>query len=254
MPMSMFNLFGNNDKTPAIPATPAPAQHTVQPTPTAAEPGNIPPTVDPNAPPAAPATPVATVTAPVDNSPLAEFNTLWDDVPNKDGEPAPLVKPLDPAKLSEAVAKADFSTSISQENLAAIQAGGDEATQAHASSMNQVAQMVMNQSLLASNKMIEQAVDRVNKSWEDKLPEILRKQNLNESLASSDPIFKNPAIKPIMEATQVQLAAKYPNATVAELTTMTQDYIKAMGEAFSPKAVNPASPEADVDWDRFMTS
>ena len=251
----MFNLFGNNPApTPTAPTAPAqPAAPVAQPV--AAEPGNIPPTVDPNAPPPTAESAPAPVAAPVDNSPLAEFNTLWDTVPNKDGEPAPLVQPLNPAKLQEVIAKSDFSTAVTQENLTAIQAGGDEASAAFASSMNQVAQTVMNQSLLASNKMIEQAVDRVNKSWEDKLPGILRKQNLNESLVSSDPVFKNPAIKPIMEATQAQLASKYPNATVAELTTMTQNYIKAMGEAFSPtKAINPESPDADMDWERFMTS
>ena len=247
----MFDIFTKNAE-PAPVAPTVPVTSVQAPTPTAAEPGNIPPTVDPNAPPATPIAPTVEPVKPVDDSPLAAFSTMWDDVPNKDGEPTPMVKPLDPAKLQEAVAKADFASTVSQENLAAIQAGGDEAAAAHISSMNQVAQTVMNQSLLASNKMIEQAIEQVNKSWEAKLPEILKKQNLNESLVTSNPLFKNPAIKPIMEATQSTLAAKYPNATVAELNTMTQDYIKAMGEAFAPKPVTTTSPEADMDWDRFM--
>ena len=261
--MSMFNLFGSADNTPApAPVTPAPTAQNpvasaVQPVVPSvpAEPGNLPPAgeVSPVAPIGEPA-PAPTPVAPVDDSPLAAFNTLWDDVPNKEGEPKSPVQTLDPVKLQEVIAKSDFSQSVSQENLAAIQAGGDEAATAFASSMNQVAQTVMNQSLLASNKMIEQAVERVNQTWEAKLPEILKKQNLNESLISSDPLFKNPAIKPIMEATQQQLASKYPTATVAELKTMTQDYIKAMGEAFSPKPVTPASKQNETDWDAYMTS
>jgi len=250
--MSMFNLFGSNPAsapatTPATPVAAAPAQNPT------AEPGNMPAAGDPNAQaptgdtPAPAATPVKD-----DNSPLAEFTDLWDTVPNKaEGDTPPAQ--LDPTKLKEVIAKADFSAVITPENLAAITAGGDDATKAFSSSMNQVAQQVMNQSLLASNKMIEQAVDKVNSAWESKLPQLLKKQSLNESLVSSDPLFKNPAIKPIMEATQQQLASKYPNATVAELATMTQDYIKAMGEAFAPKpAAKEGGTTPETDWDMFM--
>ena len=253
--MSLFNMFSSNDPAPAAAPTATPVAPTAAPaTPVAAEPGSIPAAVDPNALPPTGTPTVAPVAEPVDDSPLAAFNTLWDTDPNK-AEPAAPVQSLDPTKLKETIAKSDFSSVISQENLAAIQAGGDEATGALTSSMNEVAQLVMNQSLLASNKMIEQAVDQVNSAWEAKLPELLRKQSLNDNLVSADPLFKNPAIKPIMEATQQQLASKYPDATVAELQTMTQDYIKAMGEAFSPKPVTPAnSAEASTDWDKFMLS
>ncbi len=102
--------------------------------------------------------------------------------------------------------------------------------------------------------MIEQAIDGVNKSWESKLPQLLKQSNLTESLSGSDPIFNNPAVKPIMEATQKQLADKFPNATVVELTTMTQDYIKAMGEAFNPTAKSTPNQAgtADTDWEGFL--
>lgn len=253
----MFNLFGHsNNSTPAA-AAPAPAQ------PAVAEPGNMPPAGDVNAqaptgiaptdPTVTPATPEAPA-AEGDNSPLEQFKDMWDTVPKKEGDSTTPAQ-LDPAKLKDVIAKADFSQVITQENLAAITAGGDEATTAFASSMNQVAQQVMNQSLLASNKMIEQAVEQVNSQWESKLPQLLKKQNLNENLVGSDPLFNNPAIKPIMEATQTQLAAKYPNATVAELANMTQDYIKAMGEAFSPKPINPVGEsKSNTDWEAFMTN
>ena len=199
----MFNNLFNT--SPAVPNTPAPA-----PAPAPAEPGNLPAAGDPNALAPAGVASAPEVAAPEGNSPLAEYKDMWDTIPNQEAD-APMTQKLDPVKLQQAIAKSDFSTVITPENLAAIAAGGDEATKAFASSMNQVSQQVMNQSVLASNKMIEQAIERVNTTWEAKLPALLKKQNLNESVASADPIFSNPAVKPIMEATQLQLAAKYPN-------------------------------------------
>ena len=241
----MFGMFETKPETaPVAPTTPTPA-----------EPGNLPPAGDPNAvaPTGDPAAPAAAPVTPVDNSPLAEYKDIWETV-STEGEPNANPQALDPAKLQETINKSDFSSVISPENMAAITAGGEEATKAVASSMNQVAQHVMQNSILASNKMIEQAIDGVNKAWESKLPQLLKQQNLNESLSDSNPIFKNPAVKPIMDATQAQLAAKFPNATVAELTTMTQEYIKAMGEQFAPKPVTANPSEDNTDWDNFMKS
>lgn len=244
MSFSISSLF-NGGATPApksdvaAPTAPAPVQVTPS------TPGNI-PTVQQNI-------TLPTDAAPID-SPLEPFKNLWDPVVNKEPQNATPTA-LDPAKLQELVSKANFSGGISKENLAKIAQGGEEAQQAFTESMNAVAQQVMVQALLASNKITEQAVDKVNKAWETKLPEMLRKQTLSETQRDSNPIYSNPAIKPVMEAVQSQLAAKYPNATSNELSVMTNNFVKAMGEAFNPAQANSGkSKEASFNWEKFLTS
>lgn len=231
---SISNLFNGTAKPTESPA-PAPVNSQVTP-------GNI-----PNAP-----TPVPTPVdaAPV-NSPLDQFNTLWEPVVNK-GEEVNSQQALDPVKLQELVGKANFSSAISQENLSRIAQGGEEAQKAFAESMNSVAQQVMVQALLASNKMTETAVSNVNKAWETKLPELLRKQTLSENLRDSNPIYSNPAVRPVIEAVQHQLAAKNPNATPAELQVMSNNFVKAMSEAFNPAQVDTAKTKDEFDWEKFL--
>lgn len=240
MAFSISNLFTSNNSTPAEPA-PAPAA-------TPAQPGNLPdkPPVDPtkvegkNNP--DPSTP---------NSPLDQFSTLWETDPNKEGDVPPAQ--LDPAKVQEAMQKADFSNLITQENLAAITAGGEGAAKAFIESLNAVARQSLTQSTLITNKMIEQAVAKAQAEQQAKLPELLKKQNLSETLSDSNPIFKNPAVKPVIEALQTQLAVKYPNASTKELADMANKYVIAMGESFVPKQQKDTTKgNEDVDWSIFF--
>lgn len=249
--MGIFDVF--TETTPGVvnnnPA-PQPAQ---QPTP----PGNIP---DPNAPPVAPGdgtTPPNAAAAPTeppkDESPLAEFNDLWETKPNDLNTPEPTAPTQVSAEdIQKVVDTADFTSALNPEVLAAVSAGGEGAEAALQSALNAVARKVMVQSTLVNNKITEQAVAKAIEAHSAAIPGLLRKQAATDHLNTSNPLFQNPAIKPVIEATQTQLAAKFPNATAAELTEMTQNYIVAMGETFAPKApVNDAGPAA-TDWEAFL--
>lgn len=253
-------IFGNNQQ-PAAPAAtnPAPAadpsqqQQAAVPT----QQGNIPAaptvTVDPNNP-AAPVTP-----APVENkveSPLDGFKNLWDTAPVDPNNPEPAKpQPLTAEQVQKAVAGANFSNAITPETLAAITAGGEDATAAFSTAMNEVAKQVMVQATMVNNKLTEKAVNEAVTTQQAKLPELLRQQAASNHLKETNPLFDNPAIKPVIEATQSQLLQKFPNATHAELTKMTQDYINAMGNAFAPQdTVNNNSSSAEPDWDAFLNS
>lgn len=254
--MSIFDIFKSAPEQPA-PTQPAQPQ---QPAP----PGNIPtPPVDPTQQsqvtgangvvPAVPAQPTESQT-PKDNSPLAEFSNLWETNPNQDPQATP-TQELTPEAVQQAVSKADFTSVITQDNLAAIAAGGEEAQQAFASSLNAVAKQVLTQSTLVNNKLTEKAVQTAISAAEARIPELLRGQAASDHLKTANPLFSNPAVKPVIEATQTQLLQKFPNATAAELTKMTNDYILAMGEAFAPKqAVNDASGAGTTDWEAFLTA
>ena len=248
--MSLFDMF---TKTPEQ----APAQQPAQQVP--AQPGNLPAQAPAASNPAPNAEPNGTVPNQPEgeksNSPLAEYEKLWEPNPTDPNAPAaPKDTPLDPAAVHKAVASADFSKVITADNLAAITAGGEEASKAFVNSMNAVAQQVLAQSTLVNNKMTEQAVKKALEQHSAGLPEMLRSQAAADHLKTSNPIFSNPAVTPIIEATQTQLLQKFPNATAAELTKMTNDYILAMGQAFAPAP--PVDPNAPVEtnWDTFLNN
>lgn len=227
--MSMFRP--KQEVTPVAPAA----------TDTPVTPGNIPPVVPvPAATPVKPEEPV---------SPLDQFSKLWETDPTKEEEGG--TKPLSEAELRTAVSKADFSKSITPEMLASITAGGDEAGAAFKQAMNAVAQQSMVQSTLVSNKLMEQAVAAALAKQSSSLPKLLREQQAADHLKTSNPLFNNPAVKPVIEATRQQLLRQFPDATSTEITAMTNDYITALGESFAPKPVVKPNAE-DVDWDSFL--
>lgn len=220
------------------------------------EPGNLPP-VDPSKP--APEGNPAPAAEKEPTSPLEPFKDMWQ--PNVDSEGKPVTKepaapaPLDQKELQKVISQADFSKAISAEDLAAITAGGEGAAEALTKAMNSVAQSTMLQSTLATDKMIEQAIQATAKATEARVIEQIRKQNLSDNLLETNPLYSNPAVKPVMDAVQAQLSSKFPTASTSELATMAQDFIKAMGAELNPADVpaGDAKATADADqWNKFF--
>jgi len=251
--MGILDIFKSEPAPAVAPATTTP----VQAAPTAAPPGNIPdqatpvtqqsPTTEPNG-----VVPAA-IPEKKDESPLAEFNTLWDTDPKKVDDKTVAVAPgLNQEAVAKAMAKTDFSAAISPEHLTAIAAGGEEAQKAFALAMNQVTQQAMTTSTMINKKLTDQAITKAVEAHMASLPGQLRSQAASDHLVTSNPLFSNPAIKPVIEATQAQLLQKFPTATAAEITKMTQDYVVAMGETFAPKPVVNDSSNTEVDWEAFM--
>jgi hypothetical protein len=234
----------------------APAQTPAAPAPAPATPGNIPNLQ-------APVTEQNNVTAPngvvpagggssAINSPLAAFEKLWEPNPNaNNSDNAAPQNALTPELVQQVVSKVDFSGAISPEHLQAISAGGQGAQEAFSAAMSAVAQQVLTQSMLVNNKLTERAVQAAMESQQKQLPDLLRKQSIDHYAKDNNPLFNNPAIKPVIEATQYQLGQKFPNATPAEIAKMTGDYIQAMSSAFAPKP-NLASNSNETDWSAFL--
>jgi len=242
----MFDIF--KQTPPETPAA-APVQQQQAPAPGPATPGNIPENIDPNA--------QAPQPAPVEQppeSPLDAYKDMWETKPNTEDKPANTPTPLDAAALQQTFSKANFSNSITPETMAAIAAGGEGAEAAFATAMNQVAQQVMVQSTMVNNKLNEKAIEEALAKHTASLPEMLRTQAAADHLKTENPLFSNPAIKPVIDATQTALLRQFPNASHAEITKLTQDYIVAMGAEFAPKDVINDNSAGEVDWDKFMGS
>lgn len=256
--MSIFSqIFGG---TPATPATP-PAQNSG-----AGQPGNIPPaastqpaqsqgtasngTVPDNVPPA------ATPSAPA--SPLDDFNSLWQPDDKAGAAPEPLIK-VDPKSLAEAARKTDFTKMITPEQLAAIGQGGENAVQAFAQAMNQVAQGVYAQSAFAATKIVEQAVAKAQERFSAEIPSHVKRLQVSDSLRSENPALSHPAASPILGAIEAQLTMKHPNASASEITSMAKQYLDQFATAInSPKTKAEADTAAankakqDTDWSSFL--
>lgn len=240
----MSKLFGT---------TPAPVAPVVTPAQGApAQQGNIPAvpavTTNPDGTPV-----VAAIPEVKDESPLAPFKSLWETAPidpNAPKEPE-AYKPPTAEEIQKVVAKADFSKNITPEQLAAVTAGGDGATEALMQLLNTVGQQSIAQSTMVSAKLNEQAMQAAIAAEVAKMPAAIRAQSVQAHLIDTNPLFDNPAIKPVIEATQLQLQTKFPNATPAEITEMTQKFVSAMGESFAPKAKVVEGIEAD-DWSNYL--
>lgn len=230
-------------------ATPAPAAAPAA----LGQPGNIPDpatlqgAVAPNAttPAAGSATPTET------DNPLAPFAELWKNEPKSPNDAAP--EPdfnLTQEAVHGIVSKTDFSKVVSPEHMAAMVAGGEGAQAAFAAALNQVAQHTMVQSTLVNNKLAQKQIEAAIKAQLVKMPSTLRQQSSADHLNSNNPLFSNPAVKPVIEATHAQLLQKFPNATNAEITKMTHDYVLALGSSFAPPAPVTTEP-GDTDWSNF---
>jgi len=243
----MFNIFGSKPATPVVPVAAVPgAAPVAQPAPT--PPGNIDPNLDPSAPPAAPVDPV------VVDSPMADFATLW-DTPTIDPNAAVPAEPV--ALTQEAVAKvvanANFAGGVTPEVMATIAAGGEDAQKAMMLMINQATQQAVTQSIMASNKLNEKAITDALAAQATTLPGLMRDQAATSHLNDLNPLFSNPAVKPVIDATRQQLLQKFPGDTPAQTAEKLQNFIVAMGAQFAPTEVVNDNSSQEVDWDAFMT-
>lgn len=243
--MSIFDMFSATKQQPA-------QQPTQQQQP--ATPGNITaptvpvtPTNEASAPvPAVPNTPV---------DPLDAFKDLWNNEQNTAAAtPNSFMPEVNQDILAKAMGNVDFTSHITPDVMKTITEGGEGAMQAMLKAMNTVAQQAMIQSTLVNSKLSQQGITNAATKFEETVPQMLRRQQAESHARDNNPIFSNPAIKPVMEATQLQILQKFPNATPQEVTKMTQDYILAMGQAFAPKPDASALPAGETDWTKFLMS
>jgi len=253
--MDLFSMFKSAPATPAAatpPGTPAPVtapNPSAPPTPGTAANGLIPannaaPAVDNNA-------------NKQETSPLDQFSGLWDTAAPKQSETSKFLQ-MDPTKMMEAVSKVDFSKAITPENLAAITTGGEGAAKAYVDSLNKVAQTVMAQTIGSTTKIMEAALKKQSEEFTSSLPDTIRKHTANESLRGENPIFANPAVQPLIQGLQSQLAVKYPNATAAELNKMAKDYMVTVFGEVAPKPdltkdANGKPKKQEQDWSAFLS-
>jgi hypothetical protein len=216
----------------------------------------------PPAPSPAPAAPAPDPANPVSH--LAQFEGLWQTATDANGKPIPiaadpLAQPtfqLDPAKINESIGKIDFAASIPPETLGKISAGGQEAVTAFAEALNIGLRNAVAGLTLSQGQMLNQAIAANNQRITTSLPAHIKRTQLLDS-AEDDPVFKHPAVQPLVNSLKQMQLAKNPNASAAEINALVANYIRGLGAAVhetSPEVVNSRKQQAkgEQDWSSFL--
>lgn len=201
-----------------------------------------------------------------DKSPLDGYSKLWEHA-DTDGKPLSLVPSMDadPTKLLAAAKTVDFTKAMNPELL-------DKASKGDAGALgalvNEAAQAGYAQSALATTKIVEAALKKQAENFTSTImPELLRRNNIGRDLRTDNPLFDNPAVKPMLEGLERQLAIKYKDATPAEitqhaktvLTGFAEEYIKSSGKTISDASASEdvellrnIQPAKDFDWEQHF--
>lgn len=246
--MSIMNmLFGAKPAAATAPAAPAVTN----------DPSKNPPPGDPVKEGATP--PAEGEKKSTEESPLKQFEALWQPNKTDDGNGTPKEKPLTTEAFMEAAGKVDFTKVLDAASLSKIQAGGEEAVQALAGLLNKTAQTVFGQSTAVAHKLAEQVANQTRDELMAQIPTMIKRQTANEDLLETNPAFKNPALAPVVSALQQQFQDKYPNATSAEINKMTQEYLQGAANIINPPKATESrggnkGTSNEEDWTQYFNS
>lgn len=197
-----------------------------------------------------------TTTTTKEESPLDSFKDLWDTSGNKKEEgDKPLLSSIDPKQVVDAAGKVNFANVLNKDDLALVAAGGEEAVKAMARSLNTVAQAVYAQNTVSQAQIVQQAIDQLEAKIGKSLPESIRRNMIDTTIAEENPAYSHPAAQPMVRLITDQLANKYPQATPSELAKMAKDYFNNSMEAITgtkpgsnQQTTSKSKEQDDIDW------
>ncbi len=191
-----------------------------------------------------------------DPSPMDQFSELFKLDPTKVPKaPEATFAGLDPAKIAEAAKSNDFRKLVTPDIQAALVKGGPEAVNAMVEVMNAMSQKSFGDSAVATTKLIEKAEKTQEERTRAMVEDMIKSHSRKETLNSSNPLFSNPAVKPMMDMLSGQVAAKYPELSSAEQAKMVQDYTLQFAQAANPEKKPPQGTDKagnKTDWTDFF--
>ncbi len=194
-------------------------------------------------------------------SPLDSFSKLWEPKPvEKDAPPEfdpSNIFSLNQETMAQALAQVDFAKGITEDQVAAVQAGGPDAVKALMEMLNNTARQTMGAATQASAKMIESALTGASGAMDKKINNQVRQNQIASHLQETNPALTHPAAAPMVAALQAQLAAQFPKASPSEITQKVQDYMGAFAAVASGKPeaeAEAAKLTAGTDWEKYFTN
>lgn len=167
---------------------------------------------------------------PVD--PLKAMEDIWKlpegaekNLPQSVADFAFNVKQEDVLKNARAV---DFTKAIPTDLLAKVKAGGEEGMVAMLQAMNIVGQQAFASASMVAAKTTEAGIRNAGTQIENNLPSFIKRETISQTLREDNPLFASPAVAPMVEMLEVQLQAKHPNATPAQIKEHARTYFTTM--------------------------
>ena len=195
-------------------------------------------------------------------SAMDEYKDLWQPTPKVEGQvEEPDFNPekifdLNAESMGKALAQVDFAKSITEEQVAAVQAGGPEAVKALMDMLNSTARQTMGAATQASAKMIEKALTGAQGSLDKKINSQVRQNQIASHLQETNPLVNHPAAAPMVQAMQAQFAAKFPKASPQEISEKVTQYLSSFSDLAQGKksAESEASEKSEgTDWESYFT-
>jgi hypothetical protein len=244
--MSIMDAFKNAFSAPSqVPAGMQPQQ---QPAP--ANPGNIPanPTMITQGSPDG-QIPGGNAQPQVEKSPFAEFEKLWEPAKPVEGAipDSPIQFKIDPTKVMQSAKQIDFTKTVTPALLEKINAGGEGATQAMMQAMNEMAQTVFAQTMMANTKILESGLESTHQRTSRTIPDAVRKVTVGNALREDNPLFTNPATAPILSALESQLLVQFPNASTAEIKEHARKYLGSFATELTKQSPEYQSQAKQTD-------
>lgn len=226
MPSAFENLIGmfNKPTTPAaaVPATPPGSQ---VPASGPAQGSNI------------PAFQQSATLPPKEVAPLAEYADLFNNAPIEGAEvPVGLDDPylvVDKDKVKEFVNSKSFVGSNPEQLALVTRAlGGD--VQAFVEVLEGFGRNLYMDSAINSTHVAERIARTGVSRLHAAIPQQMRSLSSAEKMTELNPLFNNPALKPLADAMKSQFEAKHPTATPLQIAEMTAKYFQDTGVMFNP--------------------
>ena len=194
-----------------------------------------------------------------EKSPLQGFEDLWKNAPTDAKTPGSFVPQMnaDMTKLMNASQLMDFSKVLSPE-LVQKATSGD--TAAFAEVLNGFGRAVWANSAAASSKIIETALQKQADTFQKEyLPEVLRRERINNTLSDDNPLYSNPAVAPMFDMVKERLAQKFPAASPQEIANKAREYMGGFAQEFA-KTQNKTYTDitetktaaSETDWSKFF--
>lgn len=191
-------------------------------------------------------------------SPLDAYKDLWENKPPAEGS-SPEFDPsnmfnTDPAKMREAMQQIDFTKSINPADMEQVLQGGEGAVKALVNILNSTNRETLNAAIMASANMVQSGFTRAVPALDGRVNRQVRDHQVTSQLQETNPALNHPAAQPMIQAVKAQLLQKYPQASSAEITRMTNEYVGGFAATFAAKPeATPQSSSKETDWSQYMS-
>lgn len=162
---------------------------------------------------------------------------------------------VNPEQLQQQVRGMNFMQGVATpELLAKVAEGGEAGVQAMLMMVNGAAQNAFAQSALATQKISSESLNRALPHVDKRVDNMFRDKEIDKSVFGSNPMFKHPAVKPMVQALIPQLKLQYPNASSEELAQAAGEYFMNFTKSLQPEAPKtPAQQDAEFDWSSWLS-